>query len=47
MEMLRDANLSVREAFDACGMEYSVHSFGVFKKYVGVTPAQYREMIKK
>lgn len=47
MEMLRDASLSVKDAFGACGMEYSGHSFGVFKKHAGVTPAQYRNMIRK
>lgn len=47
MEMLRDANLSVKDAFKACGIEYSGYSFGVFKKHVGVTPAEYRNMIRK
>ncbi|MEA4925036.1 MAG: AraC family transcriptional regulator [Syntrophomonadaceae bacterium] len=47
MEMLHDVNLSVKDAFEVCGMEYSGYSFGVFKKHVGVTPAQYREMIRQ
>lgn len=47
MEILRDTNISIKDAFEVCGMEYSGHSFGVFKKHVGVTPAQYRDMIRK
>jgi len=42
-EMLRDGNNTIREVFHACGMPYSGHSFSVFKKYVGVTPKQYRK----
>lgn len=42
-EMLHDSNNTIREVFNACGMPYSGHSFSVFKKYVGVTPKQYRE----
>ncbi|MGI6649056.1 MAG: helix-turn-helix domain-containing protein [Bacillota bacterium] len=47
MEKLRDTNLTVKEAFDACGLEYNGHSFSVFKKHVGVTPLKYREMTIK
>jgi AraC-like DNA-binding protein len=47
MEKLRDTNLTVKEAFEACGLEYTGHSFGIFKKYVGVTPRQYREITVK
>jgi AraC-like DNA-binding protein len=43
LEMLCDENYTIREAFNACGMVYSGHSFSVFKKHVGVTPKQYRE----
>lgn len=44
MEKLRDTSLTVKEAFEACGLDYSGHSFGLFKKHVGVTPLKYREM---
>jgi len=42
LEMLCDENNTIREAFNFCGLVYSGHSFSVFKKYVGVTPKQYR-----
>lgn len=47
MEKLRDTNMTVKEAFHACGLEYCGHSFHVFKKHVGVTPLKYREMTIK
>lgn len=47
MEKLRDTNLTVKEAFNVCGLEYNGHSFSVFKKHVGVTPLKYREMTVK
>ena len=47
MEKLRDTNLTVKEAFDACGLEYNGYSFSVFKKQVGVTPRKYRELTIK
>ena len=42
-KMLCDENYTIREVFNACGMPYSGHSFSIFKKYVGVTPRQYRK----
>lgn len=47
MEKLRDTNLTVKEAFNACELEYTGHYFRVFKKHVGVTPSKYREMTVK
>ncbi|MDD4565287.1 MAG: AraC family transcriptional regulator [Eubacteriales bacterium] len=47
MEKLRDPNFTVKESFDACGLEYTGQIFGIFKNRVGVTPAQYREMTMK
>lgn len=47
MEKLRDTNLTVKEAFYACGLEYTGYYFGVFKKHTGVTPLQYREITIK
>jgi AraC-like DNA-binding protein len=47
MQKLRDESLTVKEAFLACGMEYTGYSFGVFKRHVGVTPTQYRERVLK
>jgi AraC family transcriptional regulator len=46
-EMLRDKGITVKEAFGACGLEYSGHYFGVFKKHVGITPKQYRNYCGK
>jgi AraC family transcriptional regulator len=46
-EKLRDANLTVKEAFESCGLEYCGHTIRVFKKHVGVTPLKYREMAGK
>lgn len=46
-ERLRDRRLTVKEAFHSCGMEYTGHSFGVFKKFTGYTPLQYRELNSK
>ncbi len=43
---LCDANLSIAEAFSACGVDYHGHFADVFKKSVGVTPSKYREIIR-
>ncbi|MGI6175665.1 MAG: helix-turn-helix domain-containing protein [Christensenellales bacterium] len=44
---LRDQNLSIAEAFDACGLEYNGSIAGLFKEKVGVTPSQYRKTLKE
>ncbi|MEQ8174614.1 MAG: AraC family transcriptional regulator [Syntrophomonadaceae bacterium] len=41
-ETLRDKNLSVSEAFDACGLHYNGHQAQLFKKRTGLTPSEYR-----
>lgn len=45
-EKLCDKNLSVGEAFLACGLDYSGNYARMFKKKVGMTPSQYRKTIK-
>lgn len=47
MEKLRDTNMTVKEAFNACGLRYSGHSISLFKNHVGVTPLKYRKMTIK
>jgi AraC family transcriptional regulator len=42
-ERLRDPNLTIAEAFAACGVDYHGHFARVFKKRAGLTPSQYRE----
>ncbi len=42
-EKLCDINLSISEAFTACGVDYHGHFAKMFKKNVGVTPSKYRE----
>lgn len=44
MEKLQDTNLTIAEAFNACGLDYSGHFAGMFKKHAGVTPSRYRKM---
>lgn len=46
-EMLNDPNLSVAEAFAACGVDYHGHFADVFKKMVGLTPSKYRQSLRK
>ncbi len=43
---LLDNNLTVAQAFAACGMDYNSHSSRLFRKKVGVTPSAYRENAK-
>lgn len=45
-EMLTDANLSIAEAFSACGVDYSGNYAQLFKEKVGMTPSQYRKTLK-
>ena len=42
-ECLLNLNVSVAEAFSACGMDYNSHYTGFFKKHVGMTPLQFRK----
>jgi len=44
-EKLCDINLSITEAFSACGVDYNGNFARIFKKHVGLTPSQYRETI--
>lgn len=42
-EKLLDVNLSVSQAFDACGVDYNSYYTTLFKKHVGVTPSSYKK----
>lgn len=42
-EKLLDPNLSVAQAFAACGADYSGYYARVFRRFVGQTPLQYRK----
>jgi AraC family transcriptional regulator len=44
-EKLLDANLSVKQAFAACNMNYNGHSARVFKEKTGVSPSTFRKML--
>lgn len=44
-EALRDPKCSVREAFAACGADYSGRFADVFKRRVGCTPTEYRNRL--
>ena len=46
-EALGDENLTISEAFAACGLDYSGNYAKVFRKKVGMTPSQYRKSIKE
>ncbi|SMC34186.1 helix-turn-helix transcriptional regulator [Papillibacter cinnamivorans] len=41
-EFLMDANLSVEEAFSACGINYHGYYAGLFREKSGMTPSEYR-----
>ncbi len=45
-QALRDANLSIAEAFLSCGVDYNGNFAKVFKDKVGMTPSQYRKTIR-
>jgi transcriptional regulator GlxA family with amidase domain len=38
-EKLSDSNLSISQAFEACGIDYNGHFAKVFKKSIGYTPS--------
>jgi len=44
-EKLCDVNLTVSEAFAACGVDYHGNVAKLFKKSVGVTPSEYRKQL--
>ena len=46
-EKLMDANLTVKQAFAACNMDYNGNSARLFKIKVGVSPSEFRNMSKK
>lgn len=46
-ERLCDENLSIGEAFSACGVDYNGNYARLFKDRVGMTPSQYRKTIKQ
>lgn len=43
-EKLCDKNLSISQAFDECGLDYSGYLSKLFKMKFGMTPSQYRSM---
>ena len=45
-EQLRDPNLTISQAFAACGVDYHGNFARVFKKKTGLTPSQYRKATK-
>ena len=45
MEKLTDKNLSIKEAFAACGEDSRGWILQVFKEHTGMTPKQYRESL--
>lgn len=42
-DKLLDNNLSISQAFSACGLDYNGHYAKVFKTQVGITPSAYRK----
>jgi len=46
-EHLMDPNISVAEAFCACGLDYHGHYARIFKENTGFTPTDYRKRLKK
>jgi AraC-like DNA-binding protein len=42
-EKLLNTNLSISQAFSACGLDYSGHYAKIFKSKVGTTPSEYRK----
>lgn len=45
-EKLSDSNVSIKEAFAACGIAYNGYYANVFQKKVGVKPSEYRAMMR-
>lgn len=46
-EKLCDHNLSVAQAFSACGVDYNGNFVKVFKRQTGMTPSEYRALMTK
>ncbi len=46
MEKLGDTNLSVRDVFLSCGIDYNGYYCNVFKQKTGMTPSEYRKSIR-
>lgn len=44
-EKLCDKNLSITQAFSACGMDYNGNYAKMFKGKTGMTPSQYRKTV--
>lgn len=42
-DKLLDSNLSITQAFAACGLDYNGHFARVFKEKTGLSPSQYRK----
>lgn len=45
-EKLLDPNITISEAFSACGVDYHGHYARLFKENTGFTPTDYRKMLK-
>lgn len=45
--LLKDENLSIAEAFSACGLDYHGHFAKVFKERTGFSPSEYRELFRQ
>lgn len=46
-EKLLDTNLTIAQAFIACGMDYNGHSARVFKDRTGLSPSEYRKIARR
>lgn len=44
-ERLAEEGISVEQAFETCGMEYSSYSLRIFREKFGVSPAEYRKSV--
>ena len=44
---LKDSDMSIRSLSDFCGYENELHFMRQFKKFVGMTPTEYRQNTKK
>ncbi|MCW5954044.1 MAG: helix-turn-helix transcriptional regulator, partial [Propionibacteriaceae bacterium] len=45
-ELLRNPDLSISQAFTACGLEHWGNATRFFKQKVGMTPTQYRATLR-
>lgn len=44
---LKDSDMSIRSLSDFCGYENELHFMRQFKKFIGMTPTEYRENVHK